>query len=220
MSRSPSLTDLASRVRGLLAARNGSPRTDPARVIIGIVGEPGAGKSTLAQALTTELAAQGVRAALVPMDGFHLANVTLARRGIADRKGAVETFDGDGYVALLRRLRTFTAPEVVHAPSYDRSIEESVAGAIEVSPDTEIVITEGNYLLVEEEPWQAVPALLDETWFVTVDPTVRRERLIARHLRFGKEPAVAEAWVQDVDQPNADLIRATAARADLVIDLA
>jgi pantothenate kinase len=183
-------------------------------VLIGVAGEPGSGKSTLAASVVEGLCARGCAAVLVPMDGFHLANVVLAARGLADRKGAIETFDGAGFAALLGRLRA-EGPDTVWAPTYDRSIEESVAGAIEVPPGTEVVVTEGNYLLVDEEPWSEVGELLDEVWALRTDPRVRTERLLARHVQFGKSPQEARAWVAAVDEPNAARIRETLHRADL-----
>ena len=154
---------------------------------------------------------------LVPMDGFHLANVALAALGRADRKGAIDTFDGAGYAALLTRLRD-GGPDTVWAPTYDRSIEESVAGAIAVPAGTDVVVTEGNYLLVDDGPWSAVRDLLDEVWVVQVAAEVRTARLVARHVEFGKPPERAAAWVATVDDPNAAFVRSTFARADLVID--
>jgi pantothenate kinase len=192
-------------------------RVGPGRpVLVGVVGEPGAGKSTLTASLVAALRERGTSAVLVPMDGFHLANVALAAIGRADRKGAIDTFDGAGYAALLARLRG-AGPETVWAPTYDRSIEESVAGAIAVPPGTDVVVTEGNYLLVDDGPWSAVRWLLDEVWAVQVDAEVRLERLVARHVAFGKPPDVAAAWVASVDVPNADFVRSTFGRADLVI---
>lgn len=183
-------------------------------VLIGVAGEPGAGKSTLAASVVAGLSARGCAAVLVPMDGFHLANVVLAARGLSDRKGAIETFDGAGFAALLGRLRA-EGPDTVWAPTYDRSIEESVAGAIAVPPGTEVVVTEGNYLLVDEEPWSEVGELLDEVWALRTDPGVRTERLLARHVQFGKTLQEARAWVAAVDEPNAARIRETLQRADL-----
>ena len=151
------------------------------------------------------------------MDGFHLANVALAALGRAERKGAIDTFDGAGYAALLTRLRD-GGPDTVWAPTYDRSIEESVAGAIGVPAGTDVVVTEGNYLLVDDGPWSAVRRLLDEVWVVQVAPEVRTARLVARHVEFGKPPERAAAWVATVDDPNAAFVRSTFARADLVID--
>lgn len=207
----PPLGALVERVLGL-RARVGAGRP----VLVGVTGEPGAGKSTLTASLVAGLLDRGTSAVLVPMDGFHLANVALAALGRADRKGALDTFDGAGYAALLARLRDARA-DTVWAPTYDRSIEESVAGAIAVPPGTEVVVTEGNYLLVDDGPWAAVRGLLDEAWAVTVDPVLRTERLVARHVAFGKPPASAAAWVAAVDGPNADFVRSTFGRADLVV---
>ncbi len=203
----PALDDLVERALAL--------RRDKVRVVlIGVVGEPGGGKSTLAASVVEGLQARGCRAVLVPMDGFHLANVALASLGLAKRKGAIETFDGAGFAALLTRLRA-QGPDIVWAPTYDRSVEESVAGAIGVPAGTEVVVTEGNYLLVDDEPWSQVGGLLDEVWAVRTDPLVRTERLQARHVEFGKHPEQARAWVSAVDEPNAALIRETLHRADL-----
>jgi pantothenate kinase len=207
----PSLRDLVERVLAL-RARVGGGR--PA--IVGVTGEPGAGKSTLTASLVARLRERGASAVLVPMDGFHLANVALAALGRADRKGAIDTFDGAGYAALLARLRA-GGPHTVWAPTYDRSIEESVANAIAVPTGTDVVVTEGNYLLADEGPWSAVRSLLDEAWAVEMDPELRTARLLARHVEFGKPPERAAAWVAAVDGPNADVVRATFARADLVV---
>ncbi|MBX3604529.1 MAG: nucleoside/nucleotide kinase family protein [Piscinibacter sp.] len=184
------------------------------RRLLGLVGPPGAGKSTVAAELA---AALGERAQVVPMDGFHLANVELARLGRADRKGAPDTFDAVGYAALLRRLREQRADEIVYAPEFRREIEEPIAGAIAVLPATQLVITEGNYLLLDEGPWAGVAALLDETWYVDLDDTERRRRLVERHMRFGRGEAAALDWVANTDEPNARRIAATRGRATCVI---
>jgi pantothenate kinase len=207
----PSVERLVARVHALRAGvGDGRP------VLVGVVGEPGAGKSTLTASLVATLRDEGSTAVLVPMDGFHLANVALAALGRADRKGAIDTFDGAGYAALLTRLRR-GGPDTVWAPTYNRSIEESVAGAIAVPAGTDVVVTEGNYLLVDDGPWAAVRGLLDEAWAVQVDPGLRTERLVARHVEFGKPPHLAAAWVASVDEPNAAFVRATFGRADLVV---
>ena len=181
----PPLYQLVDRVRALRS------RIGPGRpVLIGVAGEPGSGKSTLTASLVAALQADGTTAVLVPMDGFHLANVALAALGRAERKGAIDTFDGAGYTALLTRLRG-AGSDTVWAPTYDRSIEESVANAIAVPAGTDVVVTEGNYLLVDDGPWSAVRWLLDEAWAVEVDPDLRMERLVARHVEFGKPPEQA-----------------------------
>jgi len=182
------------------------------RALLGIAGSPGAGKTTLVEAL---VAALGSQVAHVPMDGFHLADVELDRLGRRDRKGASDTFDAHGYLALLRRLRA-DEPHIVYAPAFERDLEQPIAGAIAVLPEARLVITEGNYLLLDEGPWCEVAGVLDETWFCAVPDDVRRARLVARHVAFGKEPAAAEAWVQSVDEPNARLVEAARERADLI----
>jgi pantothenate kinase len=186
------------------------------RTLLGITGPPGGGKSTLASAVADEL---GDRAVLVGMDGFHLAQAELVRLGRRDRMGALDTFDGAGYVALLRRLRD-ASEEVVYAPEFRRSIEEPIAGAVAVPRDVPLVITEGNYLLVDTGPWAEVRGLLDEAWYVVQDEETRLRLLIARHVEFGKEPDFAREWVMRSDQRNAELIETTRERADALIRIA
>ncbi|THA79036.1 nucleoside/nucleotide kinase family protein [Streptomyces sp. A0642] len=203
------LTGLTARARRLALAGD--------RRILGIAGPPGAGKSTLAEQLVGAL---GPLAVLVPMDGFHLAQAELERLGRAERKGAPDTFDAAGYAALLRRLRAPEPGTVVYAPSFDRSLEEPVAGALPVPPDVPLVVTEGNYLLYGEGAWAPVRGLLDEAWFLELDEGVRVRRLVDRHVRFGKERAYAERWVAGSDEANARLVAAGRGRADLVVRLA
>ena len=211
--------DLVARARGLAPPEG--------RALLGIVGSPGAGKSTLADALLAALradppAGEGADwVAHVPMDGFHLADVELTRLGLRDAKGAPDTFDAGGYVALLARLRAHDpADAVVYAPAFERDLEQPLAGAIPVPAAARLVVTEGNYLLLEQGRWPAVPPLLDEVWFCELDDAVRRARLVARHIAFGKAPAAAEAWVTTVDEPNAAVIEATRYRADLLVPTA
>ncbi|WP_327662109.1 MULTISPECIES: nucleoside/nucleotide kinase family protein [unclassified Streptomyces] len=187
------------------------------RRLLGIAGPPGAGKSTLAEALVDALDGAAV---LVPMDGFHLADRELARLGRADRKGAPDTFDAYGYAALLGRLRTPNPGETVYAPCFERELEEPVAGALPVPPDVPLVVTEGNYLLLDEPPWStAVRPLLDEVWWVDVDDAVRVERLIARHVAFGKSPDHARSWVLRSDEANARRVASGRERADVIVDV-
>jgi len=189
--------------------------TRPGRALIGIAGPPGAGKSTLAERLVT---AVGPAAAWVPMDGFHLADAALDRLGLRGRKGAPETFDGWGYLALLRRLAAET-DHPVWAPDFERVLEQPVAGSIPIDPGVRLVVTEGNYLLLDEPPWPQVRAALSEVWYVDADAGLRRERLLARHVEFGKSPAEARAWMAAVDEPNARLIERGRDAADLVVRL-
>ena len=183
------------------------------RALLGLVGPPGSGKSTLAAALQAEFASV---AQVVPMDGFHLANVELERLGRRARKGAPDTFDAAGYVALLRRLLVQADDEIVYAPEFRREIEEPIANAIPVHARTQLVITEGNYLLLDEGSWARVRELLDEIWYVDVDDEVRLHRLTRRHEQFGRSAEEAAAWVAGTDEPNARLIEASRARASFV----
>lgn len=183
------------------------------RIILGLVGPPGAGKSTVGLALRD--AFRDI-SQIVPMDGFHLANVELSRLGRAGRKGAPDTFDSAGYVDLLKRLRVQSPDEVIYAPEFRREIEEPIAGAIPIFPETQLLITEGNYLLLEEGHWKKVPAFLDEVWYVDVDDALRIERLAARHQQFGRSRNEAIAWVNNTDEPNARLIATGKQRANLV----
>jgi pantothenate kinase len=150
------------------------------------------------------------------MDGFHLADVELERLGRRDRKGAPDTFDAYGYVNLLRRLRADDEP-VVYAPSFDRDLEQPVAGAVPVLSAARLVITEGNYLLLDDDAWAGVRPLLDAVWYCDPDDAVRLDRLVRRHVRFGKAPDHAQAWALGTDERNAALVRASRDRADLVI---
>jgi pantothenate kinase len=195
---------LAVRVQALLERER--------RVILGITGPPGAGKTALAEAVV----AATEKAVNVAMDGFHLADVELRRLGRLDRKGAIETFDGHGYLALLQRIRA-DPQHIVYAPAFDREIEQPVAGSIPVLPDDRLVITEGNYLLDDEPPWSSIRSQLSEVWYIDTPRTERLRRLQARHERFGKTPEQAEAWVRDVDEPNAERIERVRHKADLVV---
>lgn len=258
------LAELVSRA----AALAGDAERDGRRRILGIAGEPGAGKSHLARAIGEALGAR--RCAVVGMDGFHLSDAVLRALGRRERKGAPDTFDAAGYVALLARLAAQHAglpddvahpaarlagvdghlapgpdavahpaarppgpvppapapdpvacwdPElagVVLAPRYERDVEEAIAGSVLVRPEVPLVVTEGNYLLLDIEPWSRVPAFTDVVWYLAPQEELRRERLVARHVAHGKSPAAARAWALGTDERNARLIAATAHRADAV----
>ncbi|WGD38905.1 nucleoside/nucleotide kinase family protein [Streptomyces cathayae] len=206
----PAFDDLLSRARAL----TGSGR----RAVLGIAGRPGSGKSTLAGHLVRELNGTGEPwVAHVPMDGFHLADAELDRLGRRDRKGAPDTFDAAGYAELLRRLREETYDDVVYAPGFERVLEQPIAGAVPVPPTARLVVTEGNYLLLDTGAWARVRPQLDEVWFCELDEEERLRRLVARHEEFGKHQDEAMAWVLRSDQPNAELIAPTRHRADLVV---
>ncbi|MDY6995172.1 MAG: nucleoside/nucleotide kinase family protein [Actinomycetota bacterium] len=188
------------------------------RAVLGIAGNPGAGKSTLAALLLAELAHRCGHdwAAHLPMDGFHLADEQLRRLGLLDRKGAPETFDATGYAQLLERVRVETDQDV-YAPGFDRDLEQPLAGALAVPPAARLVLTEGNYLLLDDPRWARARNAMDAVWFVTGDQRTRTDRLIARHIRFGKTPQAAQAWVAEVDARNAALVAATQPGADRVV---
>lgn len=208
--------DVQAAVDRALALAAEPPATG--RAVLGIAGSPGSGKSTLARrvvAAVTDAVGPGV-AVQVPMDGFHLANAALAALGRADRKGAVDTFDAAGYVALVRRL-VAAEEDVTWAPDFDRRIDEPVAGSIAVPRSVRLVVTEGNYLLDRDDPWRVLPGLLTETWFCRTDEAVRIDRLVGRHMRHGRDHAAALAWATDVDGANARRIETTADRADLEV---
>jgi pantothenate kinase len=197
-----------------LVARAAELAAGPGRAVLGVTGSPGAGKSTLVEVLLRELPAESV--AHVPMDGFHLADVALRRLGRLQAKGAPDTFDAGGYVALLRRLRA-DAEDMIYAPAFERDLEQPLAGAIAVPRQVRLILTEGNYLLVDDERWNPVRRELAEVWFCDPDPEVRTAQLVARHVQFGKDPEHARAWVQAVDEGNAALVESTRSRADLIV---
>ena len=211
--------DAATALEALAArARKLSAGASAARILIGITGSPGAGKTTLAQALVAALNADASEPVAVhlPMDGFHLANAALDRLGLRQRKGAIETFDAWGFVALLERVLRET-DHTVYAPAFERHIDEPVAGQIAIEPSARIVVVEGNYLLSDLEPWTRVRDLVAEGWFCDTDEDERMLRLVRRHTASGRTPDAAHAWATDVDGANARRIEPTRARADLVV---
>ena len=212
------LPALAAILEGMLAARTASTP-----LLVGMAGSPGAGKSTAA----AELAALVPGSRVLPMDGFHLPQAELVRLGRRERMGAPDTFDVDAFVALLARLRDARGSgSSVRAPGFDRRVEEPVPDAIELLPErrtgdpsggaaeVRAIVVEGNYLLLREHGWHRVAPLLDVTVGVVLDEATRHERLIARHIAFGKSPDAARAWALGPDELNAAAIAATLERAD------
>lgn len=200
---------LLARIHALLSIRD--------RAIVGIAGPPAAGKSTLARALAAALGAQEITAAYLPMDGYHLSNAELQRLDRRDRKGAPDTFDAHGYLDLLARLRRRSA-HTVYAPDFNRVLEEGIAGSIAIGPEVSVIVTEGNYLLLDDAPWPEARKYLDEVWYLAVPGDVRRRRLIVRQEVGGKDRASAEAWADGSDARNAALVETSRDGADLVIE--
>jgi pantothenate kinase len=186
------------------------------RRLVAIAAAPGAGKSTLAGQLAREVdgAAGAPCAAVVPMDGFHLDNRLLEARGLLARKGAPETFDAAGFVATMRRLQT--EPEVV-VPLFDRDRDLAVAGAAVVGREHRVVIVEGNYLLLDRPPWDALATLWDLTIWLDVPLEELERRLVERWLAHGHDPEAARARALGNDIPNARLTISASRPGDVVL---
>ena len=185
------------------------------RSILGIAGAPGAGKSTLGSRIVDALGPD--MSILVPMDGFHLANSVLVATGLRQVKGALETFDDAGYVNLLHRIRDQKSEEVIYAPTFNRDLEEPIAGSILIRADVPLVVTEGNYLLAETGAWPTARTWLTESWFLNPERDSRQRWLVTRHMDFGKSQEEARAWALGSDENNAILIESTAHRADRIL---
>jgi pantothenate kinase len=210
------MTDVIKGKEGALLRIKESLNRSTDRYLIGIVGKPGAGKSTLSAYLLEQLHSSEVT--VVPMDGYHLSNAVLQALGRADRKGAPDTFDVAGFASLLQRICNEKSVDIYY-PVFDRSIEESIAAQGVVTKETKVVIVEGNYLLHDSGGWEVIAELLDELWFIDVDDEKRLERLIARHIAYGKSPADAESWSRGSDEVNARTIATGRSRAHAVIAL-
>jgi pantothenate kinase len=206
------VTLVASRTRALAAEA-------PGRVVIGLAGGPGTGKSTIAQEVVESLNATAPgSAAYVPMDGFHMQHAKLLALGTAQDKGMPHTFEGAAFAAFLARLKAAQGP--VSGPAYSRQIEDVVEDAFTVPAEAKILVAEGNYLLLPEAPWNAVRPLLDLAVFIHVGREKVWARLMKRHAEAGlfTEERNRE-HIGRVDLPNYDRVEATAPRADLVIDV-
>jgi len=205
------LEDLAADLRRLA-------ETSPdGRTILGLCGPPGTGKSTIATVLRDMLGPE--RAAVVQLDGFHLASTIIRGTELADRRGAIDTFDSGSFASLVERLRANTEP-VIYAPTFERDLEEPINASMAVPAEHDVVIVEGNYLLADGHDWARVRSCLDEVWYLHTDPERRVPRLVDRHVRWGKSRSEAEEWVEHSDEANARLVAATSHRADRVLDVA
>ena len=204
-----SLDEVVDRAQSLMTPMSGE------RKIVGLIGKPGAGKSTLSAQLIEHL---GNQAAILNMDGYHLSNSALRELGRADRKGAPDTFDALGFTAILQRVKN-EVDQNIYFPVFDRSIEESISAQGVITPEIKLVITEGNYLLHNENNWGGVKKLLDESWFIEVDDQLRIERLVDRHHKFGKSKVDAHSWATGSDENNARIVAQTRELADVIINL-
>lgn len=186
---------------------------DRERLMVAIAGAPGAGKSTISAALVEVLSARGERAIVVPMDGFHFDDVVLEQRGHRARKGAAFTFDCAGFEVLLRRIRQ--REEQIAIPVFDRRHELSRAGAAIVHADARIVLIEGNYLLLREQPWCRLHELFDYRVFLDVPREELQRRLRQRILSHGHSAEFAEQWLAGNDLLNIDHVLSGSVAADL-----
>lgn len=205
-----------SAVARIVAAVSRRASTTDGRLLVGIAGAPGVGKSTVAGVAASALDLAGLPSVALPMDGFHLPQARLVELGRRERMGAPDTFDVDGFVRVLSLLRT---AGTVHAPLFDREVEEAMPDALAIGPGIRVVLVDGNYLLHDADGWGRVAPALDAVIMLTIADATRRSRLIDRHIRFGKSPDAARAWALGPDERNAALIAAGAPRADLVVAL-
>ncbi|USP82035.1 uncharacterized protein yc1106_09309 [Curvularia clavata] len=222
------ILDLVKRSEKLLARQAADPSR---RMLVALAGVPGAGKSTVSDALLIELAARGIRdVAVVPMDGFHYTREVLSTFEDAElafkRRGAPFTFDAEGCVRLVKLLKstpvTVEGEEdlCVTAPSFDHAAKDPVQDGIRISSRTRLIIIEGNYTLLRQKPWDQIAEICDERWFVDAPVDVVRDRLAQRHLaaRIETSKAAAVARAEENDIPNGELIRSLLIQPDVVIE--
>jgi pantothenate kinase len=209
---SPTTGDLARDAVSLALSRGRG------RVILGLAGPPGAGKSTLAVAIVARACArQGVGwAAYLPMDGYHLSNAQLERLGLLGRKGAPATFDADGYAAMLARVAADDGRDI-YVPDYDRTLHEPIAARHLIRKEARLVVTEGNYLAVDAPRWRNARRHIDCLWYLDAPDGLREERLVERQVAGGKDAQAARDWVQHSDRLNADLVKRSQGNADRTV---
>jgi pantothenate kinase len=191
------------------------------RFLLGIAGPPGSGKSTLAE-LTCRIWNEEINtttcgaASIVPMDGYHHSNEELLQMGLLHLKGIPATFDSQSFIKKLKEIQS--QPHKTHyCPRFDRSIEASVADDISVTPEHKVVIVEGNYLLLDEAPWDELSTIFNSIWYIDASESVLLPRLLSRHQAAGKDSAKAREKVESTDLPNARLVEKTKTRADKIL---
>lgn len=205
--------DNLARVLAAVRARHVPGR----RLMVAIAGPPASGKSTLATELVDTLndGAGAGSAALLPMDGYHLDNRILEQKGLLPRKGAPESFDADGFCRMVALVRAAHG-DVVH-PIFDRNADLAVAGAAIIARSAEVVVIEGNYLLLGDEPWRGAQANYDLTVFVAPAMPALSERLVERWLCHGHDRDAAIRRAHDNDLPNAGLVIERSVGADIIL---
>jgi pantothenate kinase len=186
------------------------------RFILGIVGKPGVGKSTFTDFLREHLSQDLL--AILPMDGFHMSNEELLELGRRDRKGAPDTFDVRSFTQTLAAIKESSGADIKF-PVFKREIEASIPDVGLIPAQAKLVIVEGNYLLHDQFGWEQVGSFLDEAWYLHVDDELRMQRLIARHIAFGKSLEDAKDWSEGTDEANARVIDKSESKADFVVTL-
>lgn len=190
---------------------------DHARFIVAIAGPPGAGKSTVSDALREALLAQGQSAEILPMDGFHMDNGLLEARGLLAVKGAPETFDVRGFLDIVTAVRK--ADQEVLVPVFDRSREIAIASARAIAADTRFILVEGNYLLLNEQPWTRLDGCFDYTIFIGPDADVLTQRLTQRWVDIGMDADGLAHKLYGNDLPNGDRVVKNSRPADLRVEM-
>lgn len=192
-------------------------RGQSARSLTAIAGAPGAGKSTLAEAVVAKLNEEAPdSAAVLPMDGYHFDDKVLVPLGLRPRKGAPDTFDVAGFYHMLQRLKRNEESEIA-VPVFDRDLEIARAGARLILRAVRHLIVEGNYLLLDRPGWSSLRGLFDTTIMISVPEAVLRQRLVERWQSYQLPPDEVTAKVETNDLPNGRLIMSTSAPAEFVV---